>query len=149
MGSKMSSLSSTSLKWDRLTFIQYHPFSKALSFRHVTVEKMPEFAAEFKDVIVKNIWSPESINHRRFLLIETSHGFFSIEPGKRCINVLFSFTKADLVKETDGELRLLSEFQNDQNKFQYSSLKEILEWIHKNNKFKNGHNSFFNLCNIL
>lgn len=106
---------------------------------------MPEFAVEFKDALVTNIWSFESFHHRRFLVIETSHGFFRIEQWKKCINLSFSFTREDFVKKSDGKLRFLAEFARNKNESPFSNLKEILEWIHLNNKLKND----CNICNIL
>lgn len=166
MGSEMSSLaegfeiSGYRLEWERLYFIKCRSFS----VQHVTIEEMFEFADFFKNVIVKKLWSYRyeenglinDDNRYRFLVIETSHGFFSIEQVNKCINVKFSPRMTDVVDDIPcGEVRILSEFWSYARKpiferclNKHANLKEIFEWIHMNNKLQEN-NSFFNYCTIL
>lgn len=158
MGSGMSTTALMGDKWDRrLGFIQYQPCSDAITIRRVTIEEMPAFANSFQDVFIKKIWSYWSSIDRdpkkkfdpaqlhRFLVIETSHGFFSIEQGKRGIVVQYSCTKDDVVNKFCGEMRILPWFSREKKNL-YLDFKEILKWIYSNNELKKGYSFMSNNC---
>lgn len=166
MGSGMSTFASgvassaalIGVEWNRhITFIQYVPFSEAVINKQVSIEEMPEFADSFKDVIVKNVWSyicsfsgdhkkVDSVHHHRFIVVETSHGYFSFDHGATGITVQFSSTKDNVVNKLGGVLREFPEFWHDENYNIYANLKEILEWISSNNELYKGYNFIFNNC---
>lgn len=164
MGSEMSSFERDLalagalhfVEWNSLILKDYPRFST----RHVSIQDMPEFAAKFEDVIIENIKSyryasdandlfsanRQSYNHRRFLVVDTSHGLFCFEQGNKCINVKYCRKYSDIITYPGGDVRILSEFWKNEKNSRNANLSEIFYWIYLNNEFKES--SFFSYCTI-
>ncbi|KAH9408206.1 hypothetical protein TYRP_011873 [Tyrophagus putrescentiae] len=122
--SSLGSLSGTG-RWSRdLTFYQFSLFSKALGVMRplkVTGEELPRFLLSFGEVVIESIHTyncpitdgQSRVNwvcHHRFAVIQTSHGFFSVEKNQEGIAVQYSRSKADVTGQFLGVPRIKSVF---------------------------------------